>query len=86
MSTPISALLERKGHQIYSVPSSSTVAEAVEGSNVKRRYTVVVGKVDRPSPTLTTMITTVNLNPTWTVPPSKRVSGATTSSCSIPQN
>jgi murein L,D-transpeptidase YcbB/YkuD len=35
---------------------------------VVRRYVVVVGKTDRPSPTLTTMITTVNLNPTWTVP------------------
>ena len=28
----------------------------------------MVGKVDRPSPTLTTTITAVNLNPTWTVP------------------
>ena len=28
----------------------------------------MVGKVDRPSPTLTTSITAVNLNPTWTVP------------------
>ena len=51
---------------VVNIPAA--VAEAVEGSNVKRRYTVVVGKVDRPSPTLTTMITTVNLNPTWTVP------------------
>jgi murein L,D-transpeptidase YcbB/YkuD len=46
----------------------SAVAEAVEGDHVARRYVVVVGKTDRPSPTLTTMITTVNLNPTWTVP------------------
>jgi murein L,D-transpeptidase YcbB/YkuD len=46
----------------------STVAEAVEGDHVVRRYVVVVGKTDRPSPTLATMITTVNLNPTWTVP------------------
>jgi murein L,D-transpeptidase YcbB/YkuD len=29
---------------------------------------VVVGKVDRPSPTLTTLVTAVNFNPTWTVP------------------
>jgi murein L,D-transpeptidase YcbB/YkuD len=29
---------------------------------------VQVGRADRPSPTLTTHITTVNLNPTWTVP------------------
>ena len=51
---------------VVNIPS--TVAEAVEGDHVVRRYVVVVGKTDRPSPTLTTMITTVNLNPTWTVP------------------
>ena len=56
------------GQRYVVVNIPAAVAEAVEGSNVKRRYTVVVGKVDRPSPTLTTMITTVNLNPTWTVP------------------
>jgi murein L,D-transpeptidase YcbB/YkuD len=33
-----------------------------------RRYVVVVGKPDRPSPALTTYVTAVNLNPTWTVP------------------
>jgi len=51
---------------VVNIPS--TVAEAVEGDHVVRRYVVVVGKTDRPSPTLSTMITTVNLNPTWTVP------------------
>ncbi|MFL6798813.1 MAG: murein L,D-transpeptidase [Xanthobacteraceae bacterium] len=43
-------------------------AEAIEGGNVVRRYVVQVGRPERPSPTLTTQITTVNLNPTWTVP------------------
>jgi L,D-transpeptidase YcbB len=33
-----------------------------------RRHVVQVGRPDRPSPQLTTYITTVNLNPTWTVP------------------
>jgi murein L,D-transpeptidase YcbB/YkuD len=42
--------------------------EAVVGDKVVRRHVVQVGKPDRPSPTLTTYITTVNLNPTWTVP------------------
>lgn len=42
MSTPISALLERKGHQIYSVPSSSTVAEAVEEMNHHRVGSILV--------------------------------------------
>jgi murein L,D-transpeptidase YcbB/YkuD len=35
---------------------------------VARRYVAVVGKVDRPSPMVETRITTVNFNPTWTVP------------------
>jgi L,D-transpeptidase YcbB len=56
------------GERYVVVNIPSTVAEAVEGDHVVRRYVVVVGKTDRPSPTLTTMITTVNLNPTWTVP------------------
>ena len=33
-----------------------------------RRHAAIVGKPDRPSPTLTTSLTAVNLNPTWTVP------------------
>src|SRR6202030_3899411 len=56
------------GERYVVVNLPSAVAEAVEGDHVVRRYVVVVGKTDRPSPTLTTMITTVNLNPTWTVP------------------
>ena len=56
------------GERYVVVNIPSTVAEAVEGDHVVRRYVVVVGKTDRPSPTLATMITTVNLNPTWTVP------------------
>ena len=35
-----------------------------------RRYRVIVGKTEKPSPTLTADITSVNLNPTWTVPSS----------------
>jgi murein L,D-transpeptidase YcbB/YkuD len=45
-------------------------AEAVEDDHVVRRYRVIVGKTEKPSPTLTTEITSVNLNPTWTVPSS----------------
>jgi L,D-transpeptidase YcbB len=51
---------------VVNLPAAS--AEAIEGDEVVRRYVVVVGKPDRPSPTLTTYITAVNLNPTWTVP------------------
>ena len=51
---------------VVNLPAAS--AEAIEGDKVVRRYVVVVGKPDRPSPTLTTHIIAINLNPTWTVP------------------
>jgi murein L,D-transpeptidase YcbB/YkuD len=51
---------------VVNIPAA--FAETVDGDKVVRRHVVVVGKPDRPSPTLTTHITAVNLNPTWTVP------------------
>jgi murein L,D-transpeptidase YcbB/YkuD len=51
---------------VVNIPAAYT--EAVANDKVERRYRVIVGKADKPSPTLTTMITSVNLNPTWTVP------------------
>ena len=56
------------GQRYVVVNLPAAAAEAVEGEEVVRRYVAVVGKPDRPSPTLTTYITAVNLNPTWTVP------------------
>ena len=56
------------GQRYVVVNIPAAVAEAVDGDEVQHRYVVVVGKVDRPSPALTTLITAVNLNPTWTVP------------------
>lgn len=56
------------GQRYVVVNIPAAVAEAVENGTVARRHAVVVGKKDRPSPTLTTHITAVNLNPTWTVP------------------
>ena len=56
------------GHRYVVVNIPAAVAEAVEGGKVVRRYVTVVGKTDRPSPTLTANITAVNINPTWTVP------------------
>src|SRR5690242_3992532 len=56
------------GHRYAVVNIPAAVAEAVEGGKVVRRYVTVVGKTDRPSPTLTVNITAVNINPTWTVP------------------
>jgi murein L,D-transpeptidase YcbB/YkuD len=56
------------GQRYVVVNIPGAVAEAVEDGRVARRYITVVGKIERPSPTLTTRITAVNLNPTWTVP------------------
>jgi len=57
-----------KRYVVVNLPA--TFAEAIENDTVVRRYRVIVGKTERPSPTLTAEITSVNLNPTWTVPPS----------------
>lgn len=56
------------GQRYVVVNIPAAVVEAIEDGKVTRRHVTVVGKVDRPSPTLTTHITAVNLNPTWTVP------------------
>jgi L,D-transpeptidase YcbB len=53
---------------VVNIPA--TFAEAVEDDKVVRRYRVIVGKTEKPSPTLTAEITSVILNPTWTVPSS----------------
>jgi L,D-transpeptidase YcbB len=51
---------------VVNIPAA--FVEAVARGTVERRYRVIVGKIDRPSPTLTAYITAVDLNPTWTVP------------------
>jgi murein L,D-transpeptidase YcbB/YkuD len=53
---------------VVNIPA--TFAEAIENDVVVRRYRVIVGKTEKPSPTLTAEITSVILNPTWTVPSS----------------
>jgi murein L,D-transpeptidase YcbB/YkuD len=58
------------GQRYVVVNLPATFAEAVENDHVVRRYRVIVGKTEKPSPTLTAEITSVNLNPTWTVPSS----------------
>jgi len=56
------------GERYVVVNIPAAVAEAIENGRVVRRHAAIVGKPDRPSPTLTTHLTAVNLNPTWTVP------------------
>ena len=58
------------GERYVVVNIPATFAEAVEDNKVVRRYRVIVGKTEKPSPTLTAEITGVVLNPTWTVPSS----------------
>jgi murein L,D-transpeptidase YcbB/YkuD len=58
------------GQRYVVVNLPATFAEAIENDKVVRRYRVVVGKTEKPSPTLTAEITSVVLNPTWTVPTS----------------
>ena len=64
----LAALDFQFGQRYVVVNLPAAFAEAVVGNKVVRRHVVQVGRPDRPSPTLTTYITTVNLNPTWTVP------------------
>jgi murein L,D-transpeptidase YcbB/YkuD len=58
------------GQRYVVVNIPATFAEAVENDQVVRRYRVIVGKTEKPSPTLTAEISGVVLNPTWTVPSS----------------
>jgi murein L,D-transpeptidase YcbB/YkuD len=56
------------GQRYVVVNIPAAFAEAIENDKVVRRYRVIVGKTEKPSPTLAAEITNVNLNPTWTVP------------------
>jgi murein L,D-transpeptidase YcbB/YkuD len=64
----ISATDFKFGQRYIVVNIPAAIAEAIDGGRVNHRYVAVVGKPDRPSPTVTSLVTTVNLNPTWTVP------------------
>ena len=57
-----------KRYVVVNLPAA--YAEAVENDHVVRRYRVIVGKTEKPSPTVTAEISDVNLNPAWTVPAS----------------
>jgi murein L,D-transpeptidase YcbB/YkuD len=51
---------------VVNIPAA--FVEAVANDKVERRYRVIVGQIDKPSPSLTAEITAIDLNPTWTVP------------------
>src|ERR1700759_4681974 len=58
------------GQRYVVVNIPATFAEAIENDKVVGRYRVIVGKTEKPSPTLTAQITGAGLNPPWTVPSS----------------
>jgi murein L,D-transpeptidase YcbB/YkuD len=58
------------GERYVVVNIPAAYAEAIENNVVVKRYRVIVGKTEKPSPTLIAEISNVNLNPTWTVPSS----------------
>lgn len=51
---------------VVNIPGASV--EAVANGRVEQRHLAVVGRPDRASPVLESRISTVNINPTWTVP------------------
>ncbi len=53
---------------VVNIPGASV--EAVENGTVAQRHLAIVGRPDRPSPVIQANITSVNLNPYWTVPTS----------------
>ncbi|MGL4240459.1 MAG: L,D-transpeptidase family protein [Beijerinckiaceae bacterium] len=55
-----------KRYVVVNIPGA--VVEAVSNGRVERRHLAVVGKKERQSPVISARISSVNLNPHWTVP------------------
>jgi L,D-transpeptidase YcbB len=51
---------------VVNIPTASV--EAVKELRVVQRHAAIVGKINDPSPQLTTVIRSITLNPTWTIP------------------
>ena len=51
---------------LVNIPSAQV--EAVEGGQVISRHAAVVGKIERPTPTLSSKVSEINFNPYWHVP------------------
>jgi murein L,D-transpeptidase YcbB/YkuD len=66
----ISAYMEGLGVRNILVNIPSAQLEAVEFGKVYSRHNVVVGKLDRPTPTLASKVSDVVFNPHWTAPAS----------------
>ncbi|MCA3562943.1 MAG: L,D-transpeptidase family protein [Methylocystis sp.] len=55
-----------KRYVVVNIPGA--IVEAVANGKVERRHLAVVGRKERPSPVISARISSVNLNPHWTVP------------------
>jgi murein L,D-transpeptidase YcbB/YkuD len=53
-------------HVLVNIPAAQV--EAVEGGQVVQRHAAVVGKLERPTPELSSKIKEINFNPYWYVP------------------
>ncbi|CAM5764991.1 amidase [Labrys miyagiensis] len=56
------------GNRYIMMNIPATELEAVSNGVVEQRHNTVIGKPDRPSPILSTVVQNVNFNPFWTVP------------------
>jgi murein L,D-transpeptidase YcbB/YkuD len=56
------------GNRYIMMNIPATEVEAVDNGVVEQRHNTVIGKPDRPSPILSTLVQNVNFNPFWTVP------------------
>lgn len=55
-------------YALVNIPAA--VIEAVQGAQVAQRHTAIVGRIDRPTPILSSRIHEINFNPYWHVPKS----------------
>ncbi len=53
---------------VVNIPAAQV--EAIEAGQVAQRHTAVVGKIERPTPELSSKIVEINFNPYWNVPKS----------------
>jgi len=61
-------LAPRTGNRYVLVNIPAAQVEAVEGGRVAQRHAAVVGKIERPTPELSSKINQVKFNPYWYVP------------------
>ena len=66
----VAAYAEGLGDRSILVNIPATQLETVEAGRVYSRHNIVVGKLERPSPTLASKVSDINFNPYWKIPAS----------------